>query len=246
MPGEPDRIEMNKEVVEIINDLSLWLNFQKQLGVDTIPKGPGLSAFLDLGTGHGESPVPNTLDEVRRLLGDCNRCELHRERHNIVFGEGPQDAKLILVGEAPGREEDLRGRPFIGASGELLTKMLSAVKISREEVYITNVVKCRPPNNRMPKTEEMAICSRFLNGQLAIIDPPLILALGLVAAQALLKVKSSLRSLRGRFHKLGNAKVMVIYHPSYLLRAGGSQQEALKREAWHDLQLLEKEYEKYR
>jgi uracil-DNA glycosylase family 4 len=251
---------MTKEIVNIMNNISSWLCYQKQLGVEIIPKGPELSAFLnhcvkDEASLQGltatreygdEIPITTGLDELRKMIENCNRCELHKSRQNIVFGEGPEDARLVLVGEAPGREEDIQGRPFVGPSGELLTDMLNAVNISRKDVFITSVIKCRPPNNRTPEHEEIAACSFFLRHQLRLIDPPFILALGLVAAQTLLKEKAPLKSLRGRFHQLGNARVMVIYHPAYLLRSKGSRQRELKRVAWHDLQILEKEYAKYR
>ena len=254
-------MHMTQEVANILYRLSSWLRFQRQLGIEILPSGHELDAFLKLSEDNlplqgassritmnenGNPNIPNSLSEVLGLLGDCKRCELYRERHNIILGEGPEDAKLLLLGEAPGREEDLQGRPFVGASGELLNKMLAAIDIPREDVYITNIVKCRPPHNRTPRPEEIARCLPFLEHQLRIIDPPLILALGRVAAQGLLKNNSSLRSLRGRFHQRGNAKVVVTYHPSYLLRHRGDRQKDLKREAWCDLQLLEKEYGRYR
>ena len=160
----------------------------------------------------------------------------------MVFGEGPEDARLLVVGEAPGRQEDQEGRPFVGVSGELLTKMLRAINISRTECFITSVVKCRPPGNRTPDQHEIAKCAPFLFRQIELIKPSFILALGLVAAHTLLKIDSPLKSLRGKWHRLGNARVMITYHPAYLLRFGGIHQKNLKREAWHDLQMLEKEY----
>jgi uracil-DNA glycosylase family 4 len=250
---------MTKEIVRIMNSISSWLRYQKQLGVEIIPKGPELSTFLDhcvkdetslqgltATQEYGDEISALTdLDGLRKMIENCSRCELHKSRQNIVFGEGPEDARLVLVGEAPGREEDMQGRPFVGPSGELLADMLKSVNISRKDVFITSVIKCRPPNNRTPGHEEIAACSFFLRHQLRLIDPPFILALGLVAAQTLLKEKASLKSLRGRFHQLGNSRVMVIYHPAYLLRSKGSRQRELKRVAWHDLQILEKEYAKY-
>jgi DNA polymerase len=163
---------MNKEIVHIMNDISSWLRYQKQLGVEIIPKGPELSAFLDhrakdkmspqrLTSTHeyeDKIPVPTDLDGLRRMVKICNRCELHKKRHNVVFGEGPENAKLVLVGEAPGREEDIQGLPFVGPSGELLTDMLNAVNISRKDVFITSVIKCRPPHNRTPGTRARRNC----------------------------------------------------------------------------------------
>jgi uracil-DNA glycosylase family 4 len=249
-----------EEIVHIMNNISSWLRYQKQLGVEIIPRGPELSIFLNhcakdeislqgltaIQEYGDEIPITTDLDGLRKMIKNCTRCELHKSRQNVVFGEGPEDARLVLVGEAPGREEDIQGRPFVGPSGELLTDMLNAVNISRKDVFITSVIKCRPPYNRTPGHEEIAACSSFLRHQLRLIDPPFILALGLVAAQTLLKEKAPLKSLRGRFHQMGNARVIVIYHPAYLLRSKGSRQQELKRVAWHDLQILEKEYAKYR
>jgi DNA polymerase len=250
---------MNEEFVHIVNNILSWLRYQKQLGVEIIPKSPELYFFSDhiknKMTLQGktpdheyknEIPVVHNLDQLRRMIENCKRCELHKTRHNIVFGEGPGNAKLVVIGEAPGREEDIQGRPFVGPSGDLLTDMLNAVNIKREEVFITSVVKCRPPRNRTPTHEEIAICSSFLRQQLRLIDPPFILSLGLVASQTIIEKKEALNTLRGRFHQVGNAKVMPIYHPAYLLRSKGSRQKELKRVAWHDLQILEKEYAKYR
>jgi DNA polymerase len=252
---------MKKEIVNIMNDISSWLRYQKQLGVEGISMGPELSSsFLNHTVQSKASPqelsstreyrdeIPTETDFVRlrKIVENCERCELYKKRRNTVFGEGPEDAKLVVVGEAPGKEEDIQGRPFVGPSGELLTDMLNAINIFRKDVFITSVIKCRPPRNRTPGHEEIAACFPFLRHQLSLINPSLILALGLVAAQTLLKEKAPLKSLRGRFHQLGNAKVMVIYHPAYLLRLKGSQQLDCKRVAWHDLQILEKEYDKYR
>jgi uracil-DNA glycosylase family 4 len=244
---------------EILSRLSDWLRFQGRLGLDTVPRSPAVNAFLGIaeegvlsthesalrvaeGEPRTQGAPPENLSDARALLGECRRCGLHRERTSIVYGEGPENARLLLVGEAPGREEDLQGRPFVGRSGELLTKMLRAIDFSRNDVYITSVVKCRPPLNRAPKPEEMAACSPFLLEQIRLIAPPLILALGQTAAHALLQEKGTIGSLRGRFHQAGAARVMVTYHPAYLLRFSGGRQQLLKREAWQDLQLLQKAY----
>ncbi|OPL10579.1 MAG: hypothetical protein AVO38_05045 [delta proteobacterium ML8_D] len=251
---------MKKEIVNIINDISSWLRYQKQLGVESIYMGSDLSSFLSHTVQSKASPqkltstlkyddeIPAETDLVRlrKIVENCKRCDLYKKRQNTVFGEGPENAKLVLVGEAPGKEEDIQGRPFVGPSGKLLSDMLNAINIFRKDVFITSVIKCRPPRNRTPEYQEIAACFPFLRHQLRLINPPLILALGLVAAQALLNEKASLKSLRGRFHQWENARVMVIYHPAYLLRLKGSQQLDCKRVAWHDLQILEKEYDKYR
>lgn len=251
---------MKKEIVNIMNDISSWLRYQKQLGVESISMGSELSSFLNHDVQSKASPqkltsineykdkIPAETDlaRLRKIVENCKRCELYKKRRNTVFGEGPENAKLVLVGEAPGKEEDIQGRPFVGPSGKLLTDMLNAINIFRKDVFITSVIKCRPPHNRTPGHEEIAACFPFLRHQLRLINPPIILALGLVAAQILLNEKAPLKSLRGRFHQWENARVMVIYHPAYLLRLKGSQQLDCKRVAWHDLQILEKEYDKYR
>lgn len=248
------------DVGGILRRLADWLRFQSRLGLETVPKSLAISSFLDFCGGNGSVPSKTTLHRVegeaqsvdappadltaaRALLGECRRCALHRGRTSIVYGEGPENARLMLVGEAPGREEDIQGRPFVGRSGDLLTKMLRAINLSRSDVYITSVVKCRPPLNRTPKPEETAACSPFLFEQIRLIAPALILALGQTAAHALLKEKGTVKSLRGRFHLAEAAKIMVTYHPAYLLRFSGGEQQQLKRETWQDLQLLQKAYD---
>ncbi|MDA8162887.1 MAG: uracil-DNA glycosylase [Desulfobacteraceae bacterium] len=191
------------------------------------------------------------LADVLVLLGNCKRCDLHKQRTNIVFGEGPDNARLFIVGEAPGREEDIEARPFVGPSGALLAKMLKAINIDRASAYITSVVKCRPPENRTPRPEEIAACLPFLFMQIMAVSPKFILALGQTAAQSLIGDKRAVHGLRGAFHPLclnkmeaSDIKVLVTYHPAYILRHGGDRQKAIKLEAWRDLQMLQKEYEK--
>jgi len=182
-----------------------------------------------------------TLEEMVRK---CTLCELSKGRKNTVFGEGSNHPILMLVGEAPGREEDIQGRPFVGRSGELLTKMLRAIGLERKEVFITSVIKCRPPRNRTPRKEEIEACFPYLLKQIELLDPRLILCLGATSAKALLKTEASLSKLRGSFHDFDGRKILVTYHPAYLLRFGGSKLLNLKKQAWHDLQMLQREYEK--
>jgi DNA polymerase len=250
-------MEHDQSSLRLMRDLSAWLRFQKELGVETVPNSPGIRDFLTRDAGRKTTPtpkvpgtdpspseaaadLPQSLSEVRELLGDCRRCGLHARRRRIVFGEGPQRARIMLVGEAPGREEDIQGTPFVGAAGDLLTKMLHAIDLAREEVFIANVLKCRPPGNRNPNAEEIRTCSPFLLHQIRVISPPLLLALGQVAAHTLLGTKGSLASLRGRFHPHGGTRILVTYHPAFLLRLTGERQRAFKREAWNDLQMLQK------
>lgn len=177
-----------------------------------------------------------TLEEIRDEIGDCTRCKLHEGRTNIVFGEGDPKARLVFVGEGPGEEEDRQGRPFVGRAGQLLTKIISAMGLTRSDVYICNVVKCRPPGNRTPEPDEAGTCEQFLFKQLRAIDPDVIVCLGNVAAQSVLKTKEKLGNLRGKFHSYGRAKVMVTYHPAALLRNPG-----FRKPLWDDIQVVMKE-----
>jgi DNA polymerase len=170
------------------------------------------------------------LNELRAEIGDCDRCPLADGRTKLVFGEGSARARLVFVGEGPGRDEDLSGRPFVGAAGQLLDRIIAAIGLGREDVYICNVVKCRPPGNRDPQPEEAAVCGEFLRRQLAIIKPEVIVALGRPAAQFLLATDQPIGRLRGRFHELGDALVMPTYHPAYLLRNAEG-----KRPVWEDM-----------
>ncbi|HUS67954.1 MAG TPA: uracil-DNA glycosylase, partial [Kofleriaceae bacterium] len=172
-----------------------------------------------------------TLPMVREALGECTRCKVSGERTNIVFGVGNPDAPLVFVGEAPGAEEDRTGEPFVGAAGQLLTKMIVAMGLAREDVYICNILKCRPPGNRNPEPDEVAACEPFLKQQLAAIRPRMIVALGKFAAQCLLRSDAPISRLRGTFKEYEGIPLMPTFHPAYLLRNPSS-----KREVWSDLQ----------
>ncbi|WP_429884450.1 uracil-DNA glycosylase [Geoalkalibacter halelectricus] len=171
-----------------------------------------------------------TLDEIRAELEDCRRCALCKGRKNIVFGVGNPHARVVFVGEAPGREEDERGEPFVGEAGRLLDRILFAMGLSRAEVYICNVEKCRPPQNRDPRPEEIAACEPYLRRQLAAISPQVIVALGRFAVQTLVGNQSPLGRLRGRWHEYQGIALMPTYHPAYLLR-----NPVGKREVWDDM-----------
>ena len=174
--------------------------------------------------------VPVNLDDLQKSLANCSRCSLCQQRNNIVFGGGNSKARVVLIGEAPGREEDLQGVPFVGEAGQLLEKILLAMNLSRESVYICNVIKCRPPGNRDPKPDEIATCEPFLKQQLAIIKPEIIITLGRFAAQALLKTMTPISRLRGQWHEYEGIAVMPTFHPAYLLR-----NPAGKRPVWEDM-----------
>jgi len=176
-----------------------------------------------------------SLAGVREELGECTRCPLHRTRRNIVFGEGSTGAKLVFVGEAPGEEEDNQGRPFVGRAGQLLTKIIGAMGLAREDVYICNILKCRPPGNRNPKEEEITTCEPFLVKQLEAINPGIICALGTFAAKTLLRTEAPISSIRGKFHDYHGRKLMPTYHPAYLLRNPDA-----KKLVWEDVQKIMK------
>jgi uracil-DNA glycosylase family 4 len=181
--------------------------------------------------------APETLQTIRRDLGDCQRCGLCRLRRHIVYGAGNPQARLVFVGEGPGRDEDLQGEPFVGAAGELLTRIIQAIHLTREDVYICNIVKCRPPGNRNPLPEEIDACLPFLKRQLGAIKPEFVVALGKVAAQTLLGTEEAISRLRGRFHDVHGMRLLPTYHPAYLLR-----NPEKKRDVWEDMKLLMREY----
>ena len=163
-----------------------------------------------------------TLEQIRKNLGECQRCKLGATRKNLVFGVGNPKARLVFVGEGPGADEDTQGEPFVGDAGKMLNRIIAAMELTREEVYICNVVKCRPPQNRPPEADEVNTCSPFLLRQLQSIRPEVIVALGSSAAQALLQTKVPISKLRGKFHDFHGIPLMPTYHPSYLLRTGGN------------------------
>ncbi len=210
---------------------------------------------VDLAEGYGEEPAiaarkvapaspviaitpqhiadkPGALLGVRNEIGDCTRCKLSATRNKIVFADGNPDARLMFVGEGPGADEDAQGLPFVGRAGQLLNNMITAMGLKREAVYIANIVKCRPPGNRVPEPDEAHTCMQFLDQQIAIVQPEVLVALGSTAATYLLGAKSPLSALRGRIHPIRGSKLIVTYHPAFLLR-----DPRQKKEAWKDLQM---------
>jgi uracil-DNA glycosylase family 4 len=176
------------------------------------------------------------LAAVRADIGDCTRCKLHAQgRRQIVFGVGNPEADLMFVGEAPGADEDIQGIPFVGRAGQLLTKIIEAIDLKREDVYIANVIKCRPPGNRNPEPDEVETCEPFLFQQIDIIKPKVIVALGKFGAQTLLRTLDPISRLRGRVYEFRGAKLVPTFHPAYLLRNPAS-----KREVWEDMKLVRK------
>lgn len=234
------------------------LRFYKDLGVDGVSRDPRWRArqgqTSDRDAPHADTALPVSdpglpvsdvqpmtagsssaaavLATIQADIGpDCSRCKLHRlGRSQVVFGVGNPDAELMFVGEAPGADEDAQGIPFVGRAGQLLTKMIAAIDLRRDDVYIANVIKCRPPENRNPEPDEVETCEPFLFQQIDAIGPKVIVALGKFAAQALLRTQDPISRLRGRVYEFRGAKLIPTFHPAYLLRTPSS-----KREAWEDL-----------
>lgn len=208
------------------------------LEIPVMPKPPQIPPALLFTELPGLAPANDSFELIRADIGDCRRCRLCEGRNKIVFGSGNPEAKLVFVGEAPGADEDLQGLPFVGRAGQLLTQMINntalkeGIKITRDDVYIANVAKCRPPDNRAPQPDEMEICGQFLSRQLAVLKPKAICALGGTSAKALLGTKEGVTKMRGNWYKWRDFPVMVTYHPSFLLRAYNVD---AKREAWEDL-----------
>ena len=194
----------------------------------TFKSAPAASMF-DPVPGAGES-----LDAIRADLGDCRRCKLAPHRKNIVFGSGNPRADLMFVGEAPGADEDAQGLPFVGRAGQLLTKILEAIGMRREDVFICNILKCRPPGNRNPETDEIAACESFLFRQIASVKPKVICALGAFGAQTLLRTTEPIGKLRGHWIDYRGAKLMATFHPAYLLRNPNE-----KRKVWEDMRIVQ-------
>ena len=210
----------------LIHDLKEHLRYLSDLGAGFITAPP-----------HETEPSASTPDPLRGLLQEireCRKCPLSQTRTQAVPGEGNPQADLVFVGEGPGQEEDAQGRPFVGRAGQLLTKIINAMGYERHEVYITNIVKCRPPQNRNPLREEMASCAPYLERQLAAIRPRVIVTLGNVPTRFLLQTSAGISGLRGRFQDMGEFKVMPTFHPSFLVR--NEQNRENKRLVWEDMQ----------
>ena len=243
------------------DQLAEHLRFATELGVEGVSRDPawrrrGVGSRLQIPPGASQNlqttpetlvqilpagtrnlqTTPDTLPMVREEIGDCTRCKLHKlGRRQIVFGVGNPNADLMFVGEAPGRDEDIQGEPFVGRAGQLLTKIIEAIGLQRGDVYIANVIKCRPPENRNPEQDEVDTCEPFLFQQIDIIKPKVIVALGTFAARALLRTLDPISRLRGRIYEYRGAKLIPTFHPAYLLRNPSS-----KREVWEDMKVVRK------
>lgn len=226
---------------EIINELRNAMEFYKELGYEYLPANIALSEHLhrisESKTGHLPFDVSTVSEKEEKLknlvkeIGDCKRCKLSKGRKNIVFGEGNPDARLMFIGEGPGREEDNQARPFVGDAGKVLTNLITKMGFKREDVYIANIVKCRPPGNRDPQDDEIEVCGKFFEKQINIIRPSVIMSLGRVSSQTLLGADAPISRLRGQFFLFNNIPVMPTFHPAYLMR-----NPKAKWDTWSDAQ----------
>jgi DNA polymerase len=225
------------------DQLAEHLRFFEELGVDGVTRDQTWSGravvtrritvptqTADAPPDAGRDTTPETLGEIRSDLGECTRCKLHAGRTTVVFGVGNPDADLVFVGEAPGRDEDRQGEPFVGRAGQLLTKIIASIGLTREEVYIANVVKCRPPNNRNPAPDEVQTCEPFLFRQLDVLRPKVVVALGAFAIHTLLGTDRAISRLRGQVYEYRGAKLVPTFHPACLLRSPDR-----KRDVWEDM-----------
>jgi uracil-DNA glycosylase len=242
MPLDPETRRAISDRIRYYNDLGIYDFYRQPVQAIAAPEvaGEGARATLPLMNSMkiaASSDPITALRQIREDIGDCTRCRLHKQgRKQIVFGVGNPRADLMFIGEAPGADEDEKGEPFVGRAGQLLTNMIKAMGLSREEVYIANIIKCRPPGNRTPERDECETCSPFLMRQIETVAPKAIVALGAVAAKTLLAINAPMSELRGRWYDFRGTKLAVTYHPAFLLR-----DPRQKKETWKDLQMVMKE-----
>jgi DNA polymerase len=227
------------------NELADQLQFLKDIGVESLDLGSNREVSKTAVKIQASTPPPppafappsdSSLEAIRADIGDCQRCKLAPKRTNIVFGSGNPNAELVFVGEAPGYDEDQQGLPFVGRAGQLLTKIIESINLKREDVYICNVLKCRPPDNRNPEPDEVAACNPFMKRQLASINPKVVCCLGTFAAQTVLQTPAPISKLRGKFFDIDGMRVIATFHPAYLLRSPDK-----KREVWEDMKQIRAE-----
>ena len=266
---------MKNEIKELVDDIHTHLKYQKMMGIEEVPKCVSAEVHklkTDKQSSTQTLKHSNTqtlLDEIKQEIGDCKRCKLCKGRTHIVFGVGNPNAKLMFIGEGPGADEDAQGEPFVGRAGQLLTKIIIAMGYKREDVYIGNIVKCRPPNNRNPEPDEMETCMPFILKQISEIKPKIIVTLGAIATKAFLNTEIPISKMRGKlldwepktinwsfssnlifwdekkiepldFDKLPSCKLIPTYHPAFLLRNPN-----MKRPVWEDMQVVMKELSNY-
>ncbi len=247
-----DSTEVATELSDLVHRIRAQLGRRARLGGWAMPGGPSprFASGSVVEAAPSDTPIPlpvydepargkRTLEVIRAEVGDCTRCKLSATRNQIVFGVGSPTASLVFVGEAPGEQEDRRGEPFVGPAGELLDKMIEAMGWTRQAVYITNTLMCRPPGNRSPEPDELARCMPFLFAKLESLAPRIVVALGRPAANNLLGTDAPISTLRGRFHDRHGVRIMPTFHPAYLLR-----EPDRKRDTWSDLKLVIAELER--
>ena len=230
VPGGSSLVTLIDEYLKIVDALKFHVEEQIELGFLESPQ----TRHPALVTSHF-----SCMEDIKSAVENCQSCPLHETRIKAVFGAGNEKARLVFVGEAPGADEDQQGQPFVGRAGQKLTQIVEAIGLSRSEVYITNVLKCRPPKNRDPLPDEVHACEPYLIEQLRFIKPRVICALGAFAAQTLLRTDRRISSLRGRFHTYQGIKLMPTYHPAYLLR-----NPKFKRDVWEDVKKIRTEYDR--
>ena len=231
-------MDTREALIDLLSHVKRQLLQSQEIGLDTPPLSPHSLEYLRKGIQLNTEPLKenfycNNLDELRYYIENCDRCRLSKERKNIVFGEGPSHARLVFVGEAPGMEEDVTGKPFVGQAGKLLTDIIKAMGLTREGVYICNIVKCHPPHNRDPERDEIEQCLPFLKAQLSLIQPEIICAIGRISAQSLVREDFKITRERGQWQSFGGIPLMPTYHPAYLLRYPQA-----KKAVWEDMQQI--------
>lgn len=219
--------------IEFYRDLGIYDFYRRESAAIPLDMSQSTVSVSEELTQIASTDKPAILRAIREDIGDCTRCKLHQGRKNLVFGVGNPNAELMFVGEGPGADEDAQGEPFVGRAGQLLNNMIAAMGLRREDVYIANVVKCRPPNNRQPERDECETCMPFLLRQVEVIRPKIIVALGATAAKNLLGLNDAMSNLRGKLYDFRGTKLVVSYHPAFLLR-----DPRQKKEAWKDLQVV--------
>jgi uracil-DNA glycosylase len=252
--------DVRDELARLVRDVAAYASYLRQIGDSYVSAAPTADPVSrDESPPPMEEPMPrshrppdapslfdeaaapsdDTLEAIRDDIGECTRCKLHEGRTHIVFGEGNPKAPLMFVGEGPGADEDATGRPFVGAAGKLLDRIIEAIGLKREDVYIANVVKCRPPGNRKPEKDESSTCQQFLFRQIDVIRPKIIVALGNTPVESLLGLKVGITKARGEFYDYHGIKLMPTFHPAYLLR-----DPTKKREVWEDMKKVRAELER--
>jgi uracil-DNA glycosylase family 4 len=229
-----------EELADIVAQARRQLVYRREIGLEAPYLSGGSLTYLDRGLQQQprrsrERPPHRSLQELEQFIGDCDRCKLSKGRKHIVFGEGNQHARLVFVGEAPGMDEDLTGKPFVGQAGKLLTDIIRAMGLTRDQVYICNIVKCHPPGNRDPEADEIETCLPFLREQITLIQPEVICTLGRISLQSLVDKRLKITRDRGRWYSYMDIPLMPTYHPAYLLRYPQA-----KKQVWEDVQMIMK------